>query len=105
MISELFAMYQFGAIHTVDITDSKVTNQPPGVPLNLRYSDVYTCPYSITSSVFIYPRRVQYFRHFFVTENQNLLCTHANDITRTHGRPGYVLVNLFGDYNENHCQV
>ena len=44
MISELFAMYPFGAIHTVDITDSKVTNQPPGVPLNLRYSAVYTCP-------------------------------------------------------------
>ena len=27
MISELFAMYQFGALHAADIRDDKVTNQ------------------------------------------------------------------------------
>ena len=32
MISELFAKYQFGAIHTADIIDVKVTNRPFVLP-------------------------------------------------------------------------
>ena len=36
MISELFAKYQCSAIHTVEITDCKVTNRASDLP-NLRY--------------------------------------------------------------------
>ena len=40
-MSELFAKYQFGAIHTAGITDGKVTGKPShesGTPPNPRYS-------------------------------------------------------------------
>ena len=43
MISELFAMYQFGALlHSADITSSKITNRA-SVLANLRHFTVYTC--------------------------------------------------------------
>ena len=39
MISEVFAKYQFGAIHTVDITNGRVTNRASVLP-NLTYSSI-----------------------------------------------------------------
>ena len=43
MISQLSAKYQFGAIHTADITDGKITNRAFCLP-NPRKSIVYTRP-------------------------------------------------------------
>ena len=43
MISQLSAKYQFGAIHTVDATDGKVTNRA-FCPPNPRKPKVYTFP-------------------------------------------------------------
>ena len=43
MITELIVKYQFGALHTADITDGKSTNRA-SIPPNPRYSAVYTCP-------------------------------------------------------------
>ena len=51
MISELFAKYRFGAMHTTDIADGKVTNLAC-IPPNLRYS-TNTCPEECGKFVFL----------------------------------------------------
>ena len=49
MISQLFAKYKFGAMHTADTTDSKVTNRAL-CPPNPRKVIVYSllAPYTST---------------------------------------------------------
>ena len=44
MINELFSKYHFVAIHTVDITDGKVTNQALGSAESEIFCRVYLPP-------------------------------------------------------------